>query len=370
MANFKVTGNLNVRKGPSLGDDVVAVLSTGDVAASLAGFDTVVEVDAPPTSPAGVRTWMRIESDTQPDGWASLKNLTLQADGRYLVTGTAGATIRAEPSRSGAAVVTLSTGELVPQSVMVAEESAPLALPGRRWARLDLSSGKGGWASMKFLTPSTAGPGRAVRDFVVTAAQLNVRAMPSVESDSVGTLAKGVKVPEGDVVITPSHRWMAVVSPAPGFVSMKWLALESAATPGSPQWLVIAMGEVGVKERSGAADNPRIVEYHRSTTLGPQLSSQDETPWCSSFVNWCMERAGIEGTDSAMARSWLKFGKKVTSPVPGDIVVFSRGAPPSGHVGFFIRQSGTDVDILGGNQGDAVSIKEFPTARVIGYRRP
>lgn len=60
-------------------------------------------------------------------------------------------------------------------------------------------------------------------------------------------------------------------------------------------WLNIAQQELdkGIKEFPGDADNPRIVEYHSCTSYG---SSDDETPWCSSFANWCMKQCGIEGT--------------------------------------------------------------------------
>eukprot|EP01156_Anaeramoeba_ignava_P011257 Anaeramoba_ignava/a482504_22.p5 GENE.a482504_22~~a482504_22.p5 ORF type:complete len:143 (+),score=5.17 a482504_22:255-683(+) len=74
-------------------------------------------------------------------------------------------------------------------------------------------------------------------------------------------------------------------------------------------WFKIALEEMwaGVTEIRGRKHNPRIIEYHKSTTL---RASNDETAWCSSFVNWCIEQAGLKGTDSAAARSWLKWGKK------------------------------------------------------------
>jgi hypothetical protein len=40
----------------------------------------------------------------------------------------------------------------------------------------------------------------------------------------------------------------------------------------------------------------------------------------------------------------------------------------TGHVGFFLRRDGTDVWLLGGNQGDAVCEKPFKAADVRGYR--
>ena len=60
--------------------------------------------------------------------------------------------------------------------------------------------------------------------------------------------------------------------------------------PQGPPWFRIAERErlSGVEELPGAAHNPRILEYHRTTILGHGAASKDETPWCSSFVNFFM----------------------------------------------------------------------------------
>jgi uncharacterized protein (TIGR02594 family) len=135
---------------------------------------------------------------------------------------------------------------------------------------------------------------------------------------------------------------------------------------GSPKWLDIARGELGVSEIKGARDNQRIVEYH-STTGG---FGNDEVPWCSSFVNWTMKEAGIKGTNNAMARSWLNWGK-ATEPRVGAVAVFSRGNNPSqGHVGIYLGTEGNNIKVLGGNQGDKVSISYYPKSRLLGLRWP
>ena len=140
---------------------------------------------------------------------------------------------------------------------------------------------------------------------------------------------------------------------------------------GSSPWLEIARGEIGVKEIAGELANPRILEYLRSTSLGAWGQGRDETAWCSAFVNWCVVQAGIEGTGSAMARSWLGWGVEC-APEPGCIVVLKRGKPPSGHVGFLDEWSGPDntIRLLGGNQQNAVNVTTYPTSRVLGYRWP
>ena len=53
---------------------------------------------------------------------------------------------------------------------------------------------------------------------------------------------------------------------------------------------------------------------------------------------------------------------------PFDLVILERGA--GGHVGFYAGYAPNgDIQLLGGNQGNTVSIASFPTARVLGIRR-
>lgn len=134
------------------------------------------------------------------------------------------------------------------------------------------------------------------------------------------------------------------------------------------RWLEIAEGEIGQKEIAGDADNPSIVKYHSFTTLH---ATDDETPWCSAFANYCIIAAGLEGTRLANARSWLKWGKPLNKPEIGCIVVLKRGnSPTAGHVGFCVGETATHIKLLGGNQADQVKVSQFPKSDVLGYRWP
>lgn len=132
--------------------------------------------------------------------------------------------------------------------------------------------------------------------------------------------------------------------------------------------LEIALSELvsGVAEVPGPGDNPRISEYLAAVGLGPD----DETPWCSAFVNWCCERAGVAGSGKGNARSWLSWGRPTDSPRPGSIVVLWRGSRAGweGHVGFYLGEAGGVVILLGGNQGDRVSVSAYSKERLLGYR--
>jgi uncharacterized protein (TIGR02594 family) len=133
----------------------------------------------------------------------------------------------------------------------------------------------------------------------------------------------------------------------------------------------IAANEIGVKEIEGADHNPGILTYAKEA--GFSGITDDETPWCSIFVNWCCEKAGLQRTHKANARSWLYVGKPVNDPAPGDIVIFWRNHPQSweGHVGIFLgyNKSMSMVYTLGGNQRNSVSIQAFEASKVLGFRR-
>jgi uncharacterized protein (TIGR02594 family) len=127
-----------------------------------------------------------------------------------------------------------------------------------------------------------------------------------------------------------------------------------------------------VAEMQGATHNPRILAYFEATSL---KATTDEVPWCAAFVNWCLREAGLEGTGSAQARSFLRWG--FTIPVekiePGDVVVFSRGnRSEQGHVAFFLEwtsERNRCMNIIGGNQSDRVSVATYSTQRLLSVRR-
>lgn len=135
-----------------------------------------------------------------------------------------------------------------------------------------------------------------------------------------------------------------------------------------PPWLPIALQEVGVKETPGAGTTTRISQYLQTCHL--PATTTDETPWCSAFVNWCIQQAGFQGTQSASARSWQHWGMPANSPILGSIAVLWRDDPLSGkgHVGFFIKRDATHVWLLGGNQGNGVCIAPYELKRLLDYR--
>jgi uncharacterized protein (TIGR02594 family) len=143
---------------------------------------------------------------------------------------------------------------------------------------------------------------------------------------------------------------------------------QSPAEPAAP-WLDAAQTELGQRERTGDTDNPRIMRFYQE--VGHPDVLHDETAWCAAFVGAMLERTGWLSTRSLMARSYLTWGQPLASGQPGAIAVFRRGADPSaGHVAFWLGGMGDRVRVLGGNQGDAVSITTLPRSDLLAIRWP
>jgi len=132
----------------------------------------------------------------------------------------------------------------------------------------------------------------------------------------------------------------------------------------------VAEGLLGTEEIKGAKHNSKIQQMYKKAV---GWIEPDETPWCAAFANYCLETAGIKGTKSLAARSFLKFGASVIdlAPVKGDILVFWRGSKNSwkGHVGFYAGETETHYIVLGGNQNNMVCFKEYPKSRLLDRRR-
>lgn len=135
------------------------------------------------------------------------------------------------------------------------------------------------------------------------------------------------------------------------------------------RWLDQAWREFGEAERAGSSENPRIVAMFRDA--GHPSVTRDEVAWCAAFCGACLERSGIKSTRSLMARSYLDWGVALSTPRMGAVAVFSRGSDPAqGHVGFWLGESGDAVVLLGGNQGNAVSVARYPKSRLLAVRWP
>lgn len=136
-----------------------------------------------------------------------------------------------------------------------------------------------------------------------------------------------------------------------------------------PAWLAAAWAEFGVREKPGAANAPAVLKYFAEAVH--EKISTDATPWCAAFTGAMLVRSAIAPSGSLMARSYLKWGETLDTPKLGAITVLTRGTSASaGHVGLYLGSTNDRVFLLGGNQGDAVSVEAFDKSRVLGYRWP
>lgn len=132
---------------------------------------------------------------------------------------------------------------------------------------------------------------------------------------------------------------------------------------------------IGVEEWPGAVDNPMIMAMLKLDNSWP---TDESVPWCSGFANFICWLVRLPRSKSLAARSWLAVGQSATlaaARVGFDVVILNRGGPmdPStpgnAHVGFYAGTEGKFVLVLGGNQGDTVSLARFPVKDILGIRR-
>lgn len=139
-------------------------------------------------------------------------------------------------------------------------------------------------------------------------------------------------------------------------------------------------------------DNPLVVaeQYLGYTETANRLELKQfmgidprSTEWCAAFVNSVLYSVGQPGSETVspyplMARSFTDWGTPVDhkeqEPEPGDVVIFPRGRQSwQGHVGFYVDTVTVDGkeywQILGGNQGNAVSVDLYVPSRAIAVRR-
>lgn len=144
-------------------------------------------------------------------------------------------------------------------------------------------------------------------------------------------------------------------------------AVDSPAIP----WFQEARRLIGVREKVGPGNNPVIIDWASNADID---YGDDEIPWCGLFVAHCMTstlRDEPLPRNPLGARSWERFGAPCTEQL-GAVIVFWRERLDGwqGHVGLYAGQDNTAYHVLGGNQGDAVSITRIAKGRKLALRWP
>lgn len=130
----------------------------------------------------------------------------------------------------------------------------------------------------------------------------------------------------------------------------------------------IAKSRIGITEWAGSKHNPEILKMFADS--GNSWVKDDETAWCAAFVASVLLEAGVEHTGKLNARSYMDWGVATSTPKPGDVVVFWRGSEDGwqGHVAFYHGKNEAGIWVIGGNQGNKVSLVPYSEARLLGYR--
>ncbi len=135
-------------------------------------------------------------------------------------------------------------------------------------------------------------------------------------------------------------------------------------------WIVEAKKVFGKHE---VRDKAFLQKYLKSD--GKTLGDPSALPWCGDFIETVIKNSlptepftGELGKNPYWARNWALFGK-TTTPCYGAIGVFVRPGG-GGHVGILIGEDSTDYYVLGGNQGDSVSVTRIDKSRIIASRWP
>lgn len=148
-----------------------------------------------------------------------------------------------------------------------------------------------------------------------------------------------------------------------------------------PPMIPQAVNLFGVTEVPGKPSNNEITDWAREITATPEVGGwleefyeDDSIPWCGLWMAVVAVRAGGKAFNKCLsARAWADWGDPATRPRLGDVLVFWRGRPEgtSGHVGLYVGETkdGKYFHVLGGNQGDEVSIVKIPAYRLLAVRR-
>jgi uncharacterized protein (TIGR02594 family) len=139
-----------------------------------------------------------------------------------------------------------------------------------------------------------------------------------------------------------------------------------------PAWINEAFRNIGLREIPGKNNNPTIIKWLIQLKA---WWSEDETPWCGTFVAHCLMVAGMPVPKFWMrAKEYANYGAPLSinaASIPlGAICVKSRVG--GGHVFFPIARTSDNRYVfgLGGNQRNMVNITRFLIDQIDAVRWP
>lgn len=117
--------------------------------------------------------------------------------------------------------------------------------------------------------------------------------------------------------------------------------------------LSVAQSQIGLGETTGNNRGMYIRQY---------LNGQEGLPWCAGFISYCFKKSGIKARYTLRAKDYLKIGKIIDNPRPGDLIILSRDG--GGHIGIIEKVTQDEIMTIEGNVG------MFPsTVKRVTYNR-
>lgn len=112
--------------------------------------------------------------------------------------------------------------------------------------------------------------------------------------------------------------------------------------------LEIARGELGVRERSGKNDGPRILIYQGAVGL------KSGDPWCAAFVSWVFFKAGYPKPRTGWSPALFPLARIKKTAAPGMLFgIYFPALKRIAHCGFVESLRGDWVITIEGNTNQA-----------------
>lgn len=155
-----------------------------------------------------------------------------------------------------------------------------------------------------------------------------------------------------------------------------------------PRIVQVGLEMLGVREAPGAANNPIIMGWAEEIgedAIGYRYTG-DAVAWCGLAMAVMANRTGRPiPTGPLWALNWSNWqipvarrrGLSLKNPLVfepglvaslGDVMTYRR--PGGGHVGVYIGETADAHCVLGGNQGNAMSLTWIEKSRCVAIRRP
>jgi cell wall-associated NlpC family hydrolase len=122
------------------------------------------------------------------------------------------------------------------------------------------------------------------------------------------------------------------------------------------QLVKLAENEIGIREKTGRNDGPRVEEYLRCVGL------KKGQPWCAAFVSFIYQKGGFAKPRSGWSPALFPSGRLARSALPGNLIgIYFSEQKRIAHVGIIVQQEGDwmisvegNTGISGGREGDGV----------------